>query len=78
MRFHIQELFIYFQSDDKAMSYFIYMDGQTFVSSEMSIFRKLGDKLSLLYYWSFPRRILLSNVSAKYCTCAINNAIILT
>jgi len=78
MRFHNQEFFIDIQSDDKAVPYFINTDDQTFISSAVSVFRKIGVKLSFYYYWSFPRRIFLSKVSAKYCTCAINNTIVLT
>jgi len=48
MRFHIQELFIDYQSDNEARAifYFIITDGQTFESSAVSVFQKFWGKLS--------------------------------
>jgi len=46
-------------------------------SSAVSVFQNFGEKWSY-YYWRFPRLILLSKVSAKYCSRVINTAIALT
>ena len=61
----------------KPVLYFIHADGQIFGSSAMSGIENFKEKWSY-YYWRFPRRIFLSKVSAKYCTCVINTAIVLT
>jgi len=60
------------------MPYFIDTDGHTFGSSATSACQKFGVKLSHYYYWSFPRRMLLSKVSAKYYARVINTAIVFT
>jgi len=80
MRFHIPEFFIDFKAMMKSVPYCMNTDGQTFGSSATSVFHKFGEKLSCYYYWSFPRRMLLSKVSAKYCTRRriINTAIVFT
>jgi len=56
----------------KPVPCFTNTDGQTFGSNGTSVFQKFGEKLSYYYYWSFPQRIFLNKVSAKYCTCVIN------
>jgi len=78
MQFHIQELFIDFQTMMKPVRFFIVTDGHTFGSSAVSILQMFGKKLSYYYYRSFPQRMLLSKVSAKYYTCIINTTIVLT
>ena len=51
----------------KHVLYFIHTNDWIFGSNAVSVFQNFGEKWSY-YYWRFPRRILLSKVSAKYYT----------
>jgi len=64
----------------KPVTYFINTDGRwsDFWIKCGGRFTEVWKKLGYGYYWSLPRRMLLSKVSTKYCTCVINTTVVFT
>jgi len=77
MRFHIQELFIDYQSDEACAIF--YYHGWSDVSIRCSEhFPEVLGKVKLILLLTFPTKYIAEQVSAKYCTCVRNSAIVLT
>jgi len=77
MRFHIQELFIDYQSYDEACAIFYY-HGWSYVSIKCSErFTEVLGKVKLMLLLQIPTKYVAEQVSTEYCACVINTAVVL-
>jgi len=78
MRFHVQELFIDFHSDDQARD-IVYYHGWSDVWIKCTErFPDVSVKVELILLLMFPTKYVAEQVPTKYCTWVVNIAIVLT
>jgi len=77
MRFHIQELFTYYQNDDEVCAIFYYYGWSDVWIKCSERFPEVLGKVNLMLLLKFPTKYVPEQVSTKYCTCVINTAIVL-
>jgi len=78
MQFHIQELFIDYQSDDEDRTMFNYHRWFDIWIKCSEPFPEILGKVKLILLLKFPTKYVAEQVSSNYCICIINTAIVLT